>query len=74
MYVGTSFILLTGLSPMGMTKNIEITIYSWVMFWVVCSIVLAYEIYFCPISKKKCVAFVVCTLGAASTHYYGDAG
>ena len=52
----------------------EITIYSWVMFWVVCSIVLAYEIYFCPISKKKCVAFVVCALGAASTHYYGDAG
>lgn len=70
-YVGTSFILLTGLSPMGMTKNIEITIYSWVMFWVVCSIVLAYELYFYPTSRKKWGAFVLCALGAAATHYYG---
>ena len=36
-YIATIYALLTGLSPIGLTKNIEITIYSWAFCFVTCS-------------------------------------
>lgn len=63
------FALLVGLSPASMTKNIEITIYSWTMFWVTTNILLAYEFYKNQ-SVKYRVLFIITSLGAAATHYY----
>lgn len=68
---GTVFILLVGLSPMGLTKNIEITIYSWVLFFVTCSAIYAYNTYMNPASKKNWCILILSSLGAAATHYYG---
>lgn len=64
------FILLAGISPSGMTKNIEVTIYSWTAFWVTLSLLSAYEVYKDFSSLKKVLIFIIASLGAASTHYY----
>ena len=67
---GTIFILLTALSPSGLTKNIEITIYSWTMFWVTCSAVFAYEIYVHYEKKVNWCIFIISSVCSAATHYY----
>ncbi len=64
------FCMLVGLSPAGMTKNIEITIYSWTLFWVTTSALMAFEIYKKPKIYKNKLFFIVVSLGAAATHYY----
>lgn len=64
------FCMLVGLSPAGITKNIEITIYSWTLFWVTTSVLLAFEIYKRPQKHKNKIFFIIAGLGAAATHYY----
>lgn len=64
------FILLVGLTPSSMTKNIEITIYSWSLFWVTTSLLLAYQLYKEIDNKKISYLFIISSLGAAATHYY----
>lgn len=68
-YIATIYALLTGLSPIGLTKNIEITIYSWAFCFVTCSAIYAYKA--CKnTSKKNMVFFVLFSLLSSATHYF----
>ena len=69
-YTGTIFIILMGLAPITLTKNIEISMYSWTMFCVTCSVIYAYNIICNGEKKKAWVIFIISALGAAGTHYY----
>jgi len=70
LYTGTIFILLMGLAPITITKNIEISMYSWTAFCIVASAVFAYNIVFKNAKKSDWFLFVLYALGAATTHYY----
>lgn len=70
LYTGTFFILLMGLAPITITKNIEISMYSWTMFCIVCSAIYAYNIICNGENKKNWIIFIISALGAAGTHYY----
>lgn len=69
-FTSTIFILLMGLAPISTTKNIEISMYSWTAFCIVCSAVYAYNIVCYEGKKKDWFIFIISALGAASTHYY----
>lgn len=69
-FTSTIFILLMGLAPISTTKNIEISMYSWTAFCIVCSAVYAYNIVCYDGKKKDWIIFIISALGAASTHYY----
>lgn len=70
LYTGSIFILLMGLAPITLTKNIEISMYSWTTFFIVCSAVFAYNIVCDGQKKKDWIIFIISALGAATTHYY----
>lgn len=70
LYTGSIFILLNGLAPITITKNIEISMYSWTAFCIVCSAIYAYNIVCKGGKKKDWIIFIISALGAATTHYY----
>lgn len=70
LYTGSIFIILMGLAPITITKNIEISMYSWTAFFIVCSAIYAYNIVCNGNKKKDWIIFIISALGAATTHYY----
>lgn len=65
------FLIFLSLTPCAVTKNIEMRMYSWAMFFVLAFALFAYRIIKEPNSKFMYWAgLILCGLAAAYTHYF----
>lgn len=63
------FNLLIGLNPKAFTYSIQLRMYTWASFFVLCSVLLALEIYK-EVALREVILFIVVGLCGAYTHYY----
>ena len=69
--VGFWFSFCTMFSGVAMTYALQIRMYSWVMYFVGLAAIYCYRMYANPDSRKDRWLFILSSLCAAYTHYYG---